>query len=112
VLNEAGLNRTRTPYQVQLACACGFRRPVVESHTACLLCRGAGQIRYKEPQSAVVQLGMTVMTHNAAALVRIRHKRLSKREQNYFAYFDPYFPYPLLISFAFRYSERAKPALW
>ena len=81
VLNAAGLNRMRTPYQVQLACACGYSRPVVESHIACLLCRGAGQIRYKGPQGAVVQLGMTVMTHNAAALVRIRSKRLSKRAQ-------------------------------
>ena len=81
VLNEAGFNRMRTPSQVQLACACGYSRPVVERHLACLLCRGAGQIRDKGPQGAVVPLGMTVMTHNAAALVRIRHKRLSKRAQ-------------------------------
>lgn len=42
VLNEAGLNRQRTPHQVQLACACGYSRPVVESHIACLLSRSAG----------------------------------------------------------------------
>jgi hypothetical protein len=83
VLNEAGLNRKRTPHQVQLACACGYSRPVVESHIACLLSRGAGQIRYKGPQGAVVQLGMTVMAHNGAALVRIRQQRLSKRAQKF-----------------------------
>ena len=83
ILNEAGLNRKRTPHQVQLACACGYSRPVVESHIASVLARGAGQIRYKGPQGAVVQLGMTVMAHNAAALVRIRQQRLSKRAQKF-----------------------------
>jgi hypothetical protein len=83
LLNEAGLNRKRTPYQVQLACACGYSRPVVESHIASVLARGAGHIRYKGPQGAVVQLGMTVMAHNAAALVRIRQQRLSKRAQKF-----------------------------
>jgi hypothetical protein len=83
VLNAAGLNRRRTPHQVQLACACGYSRPVVESHIACLLARGAGQIRYKGPHGAVVQLGMTVMAHNGAVLVRIRQLRLSKRAQKF-----------------------------
>lgn len=83
VLNQAGLNRQRTPHQVQLACACGYSRPVIESHIACLLSRGAGQIRYKGPQGAVVQLGMTVMAYNGAALVRIRQQRLSKRAQKF-----------------------------
>ena len=82
-LNGAGLNRKRTPYQVQLACACGYSRPVVESHIASLLCRGAGQIRYKGPQGAVVQLGMTAMAYNGTALVRIRQQRLSKRAQKF-----------------------------
>jgi hypothetical protein len=81
VLNKAGVNRQRTPRQVQLACACGYSRPVVESHIACLLTRGAGQIRYKGPQGAIVQLGMTGMAHNGAALVRIRQLRLSRRAQ-------------------------------
>jgi hypothetical protein len=63
--HAAGLHRKRTPHQVQLACACGFSRPVGESHIACLLSRGAGQMRYKGPQGAVVQLGMTVMAHKA-----------------------------------------------
>jgi hypothetical protein len=83
LLNEAGLNRKRTPHQVHLACACGYSRPVVESHIACLLARGAGEIRYKGPHGAVVQLGMTVMAHNAAALGRIRQQRLSKRAQKF-----------------------------
>jgi hypothetical protein len=83
VLNASGLNRRRTPHQVQLACACGYSRPVVESHIACLLTRGAGQIRYKGPQGAVVQLGMTVMAHNGAVLVRIRQQLLSKRAQKF-----------------------------
>lgn len=83
VLNEAGLNRQRTPHQVQLACACGYSRPVVESHIASLLTRGAGEIRYKGPRGAAVQLGMTVMAHNGAALMRIRQQRLSKRAQRF-----------------------------
>ena len=83
MLNEVGLNRQRTPHQVQLACACGYSRPVVESHIACLFSRGAGQMRYKGPQGAVVQLGMTVMAHNGAALVHIRQQRLSKRAQKF-----------------------------
>jgi hypothetical protein len=83
LLNEAGLHRKRTPYQVQRACACGYRRPGVASHIATLLTRGAGQMRDQGPLGAVVQLGMTVMAHNAAALVRIRQQRLSKRAQKF-----------------------------
>ena len=83
ILNAAGLNRRRTPHQVQLACACGDSRPVVESHIASVLARGAGQMRYKGLQGAVVQLGMTVTAHNGAVLVRIRQQRLSKRAQKF-----------------------------
>ena len=83
ILTEAGLRRQRTPHQVQLACACGYSRPVVESHIASLLSRGAGQVRYKGLQGAVVQQGMTVMAHNGATLVRIRQQRLSKRAQKF-----------------------------
>jgi hypothetical protein len=82
-LNTAGLNRIRTPYQVQLACACGYSRPVVESHIATLLARGAAQVRYKGPHGAALQLGMTVMAHNGSAMVRIRQQRLSKRAQKF-----------------------------
>jgi Transposase DDE domain len=83
ILNEAGLNRKRTPYQVHLACACGYSRPVVESHIASLLSRGAGHVRYKGLEGAVVQQGMTVMAHNGAVLARIRHQHLSKRAQKF-----------------------------
>jgi hypothetical protein len=81
ILNEAGLNRQRTPHQVLLACACGYSRPVVESHIASLLCRGAGQVRYKGHLGAVLQQGMTVMAHNGATLDRIRQHHVSKRAQ-------------------------------
>ena len=83
ILTEAGLQRQRTPYQVPLACACGYSRPVVESHIASLLARGAGQVRSKGLQGAVVQQGMTIMAHNGATLVRIRQHRLSKRAQKF-----------------------------
>ena len=83
ILNEAGLHRMRTPHHVPVACASGERRPVVESPIASLLSRGAGQGRYKGLAGAVVHQGMTVMAHNGAVLVRIRHKRLSKRAQTF-----------------------------
>jgi hypothetical protein len=82
-LTAAGLHRKRTPHQVHLAFACGYSRPVVESHIASLLARGAGHIRYKGLQGAVVQMGMTVMAHNGAAMVRLRQLRLSKRAQKF-----------------------------
>jgi hypothetical protein len=83
LLNAAGLNRIRTPYQVQLACATGYSRPVVESHIASLLARGAGQVRYKGLEGAIRQQGMTVLAHNGAVLVRIRRQQLSQRAQKF-----------------------------
>ena len=83
ILDTAGLHRQRTPHQVQLACACGYSRPVVESHIASLLARGAGQVRYKGHPGAVRQLGLTAMAHNGAVVVRIRQQRLSKRAQKF-----------------------------
>ena len=77
-LHHAGLTQ-RTPHQGHLAYACGSSRPVVESHIASGRARGAGQVRYKGPQGAARQLGMTVMASHGAALVRIRQQRLSKR---------------------------------
>jgi hypothetical protein len=38
-------------------------------------------VRYQGLQGAVVQQGMTVMSHNGATLVRIRQQHLSKRAQ-------------------------------
>lgn len=83
MLNRAGLNRKRTPHQVHLACASGHSRPVVESHIASLLARGAGQVRYKGLEGAVVQQGMTVMAHNGAVMGRIRQQKMSKRAQKF-----------------------------
>jgi hypothetical protein len=40
-------------------------------------------VRYKGLEGAAVQLGMAVMAHNGAALVRIRQQRLSKRAQKF-----------------------------
>ena len=77
------LNRKRTPHQVHLACASGYSRPVVESHIATLLSRGAGTVRYKGLEGAVVQQGMTVMSYNGAVLVRIRQQKMTKRAQKF-----------------------------
>jgi len=83
MLNEAGLTHKRTPHQVQLACACGYSRPVVESIIASLLGRGAARLTYKGHRGALVQMGMAVMAHNAATLRRIHQDRLSKRAQKF-----------------------------
>ena len=81
ILTESGLRDQRTAYQVELASACGYSRPVIESHIATLLSRGAGQLRYRGPHGAAVQLGMTVIAHNGAALVRVSQRQLSERAQ-------------------------------
>ena len=83
ILNASGLNRIRTPHQVHLACASGYSRPVIESHIATLMARGAGELRYQGLDGAVVQMGMIVMAHNGATLVRIRQQRLSKRGRKF-----------------------------
>jgi hypothetical protein len=64
---------------VELAYACGYSRPVVESLMASLRCRGAGRLTYKGHRGAIVHTGMAVMAHHAAILVRIHEYRLSKR---------------------------------
>jgi hypothetical protein len=81
LLTAAGLHRRRTPHQAQIAYACGYSRPIVESLIASLLCRGAARLTYKGQRGAIVQMGMIVMAHNAATVVRIQHNRLSKRAQ-------------------------------
>jgi hypothetical protein len=83
MLHAASLHGKRTPYQVHLACASGYSRPVVESIIASLLGRGAARITYKGQRGAIVQMGMTVMAHNAATVVRIHHNRLSTRAQKF-----------------------------
>ena len=83
IVNEAGLPSTPTPAQVHLACVCGYSRPVVESIIASLLCRGVGRLTYKGHRGAIIQMGMAVMAHNAATLVRIHEYRLSKRARTF-----------------------------
>lgn len=83
MLTTAGLRRKRTARQVQLACAAGYSRPVVESIIASLLSRGAAQLRYKGWHGACVQLTMAVMAHNAATVRRIRLGRLTTRAQKF-----------------------------
>jgi hypothetical protein len=79
IQEKADLERIRTPAQVHLASACGYSRPVVERIMASLLRRGAGHLAYKGHRGAIIQMGMAVMAHNAATLVRIHEYRLSKR---------------------------------
>jgi hypothetical protein len=83
ILHDARLPSTPTPAQVHLACACGDRRPVVESLMASLLCRGAGRLTDQGHRGALVHTGMAVMAHNAAPLVRIHESRLSKRARTF-----------------------------
>jgi len=83
LLTAANLHRPRTPRQVQLACAAGYSRPVVESILASLLSRGAGQLRYKGWHGAWVQFTMAVMAHNAATVRRIRYGQLTPRAQKF-----------------------------
>jgi len=83
ILDEADVHHIRTPSQVHLACACGYSRPVVESIIASLLPRGAARLTYKGHRGAIVQMGMAVMAHNAATLVRIHEYRLSKRARTF-----------------------------
>jgi len=83
LLGEGGLPGVRTSCQVHLAYACGYSRPVVESIIASLLGRGAARIPYKGHRGAIVHMGMTVMAHNAATLVRIHEYRLSKRARTF-----------------------------
>jgi len=47
-----------------------YSRPVVESHIATLMSRRCGPLHYKGSEGAVVQMGMIVMAHNGAVLVR------------------------------------------
>ena len=83
MLTEASLHGKRTPHQVQLACASGYSRPLVESLIASLLGRGAARIIYKGHRGAIVQMGMAVMAHNAATVRRLHQNRLSIRAQKF-----------------------------
>jgi hypothetical protein len=83
MLTAAGLTQKRTPHQVQLACAAGSSRPVVESIIASLLGRGAARLTYKGQRGAIVQVGMAVLAHNAATVQRIHQDRLSNRARKF-----------------------------
>jgi hypothetical protein len=83
LLTTAGLSHKRTPRQVQLACAAGSSRPVVESIIASLLSRGATRLRYKGWHGAQVQVHMAVLAHNAATVRRIQLGRLTTRAQKF-----------------------------
>jgi hypothetical protein len=83
LLTTAGWSRKRTPRQVQLACAAGYSRPVVESIIASLLSRGATQVRYRGWHGAQVQVHMAVLAHNAATVRRIHLGRLTTRAQKF-----------------------------
>ncbi len=83
LLTAAGLSRKRTPRQVQLACAAGYSRPVVESIIASLLSRGAAQLRYKGWHGACGQVTMAILAHTAATVRRIRLGRLTTRAQKF-----------------------------
>jgi len=83
LLHKAVSRGQRTPDHVPWACTAGSSRPVVESHIASLRSRGAGQVRDKGLQGAVVHQGMTVMAHTGATLMRIRQQHLSKRAQKF-----------------------------
>ncbi|HEX9870333.1 MAG TPA: hypothetical protein VGC99_17405 [Candidatus Tectomicrobia bacterium] len=83
LLGEGGLPGVRTSCQVHLASACGYSRPVVERLMASLLGRGAARIAYQGHHGAIVHMGMTVMAHNAATLVRIHEYRLSTRARTF-----------------------------
>jgi hypothetical protein len=83
LLSEESIPRARTSCQVHLAYACGYSRPMVESIIASLLGRGTARVTYKGHRGAIVQMGMAVMAHNAATLIRIHEYRLSKRARKF-----------------------------
>jgi len=74
-------------HQVQVAYACGYSRPFVESLVEQLACRGGTQLKYKGHRGALLQLTMAMMACNGATLVRIQQGRLSKRAHRFRRWF-------------------------
>lgn len=74
-------------HHVQVAYACGYSRPFVESLVEQLACRGGTQLKYKGPHGALLQLTMAMMACNGATLVRIQQGRLSKRAHRFRRWF-------------------------
>ena len=79
ILNEAGLSRKRTPHQVHLACASGYSRLVVKSYIAVLLSCGAGSVRYKGIEGAVVQQEMIDQFFSIFSSCKIQYLTADRR---------------------------------
>ena len=82
-------------HQVQVATACGYSRPFVESLIEQLACRGGTQLKYKGHRGAVIQVSTAILAHNAATLMRIQQNRLTQRAQRYRRWFRLRPPKPL-----------------
>lgn len=74
-------------HHVQVAYACGYSRPFVESLVEQLACRGGSQLKYKGHRGAWVQMIMAMMACNGATLVRIRQDRLTQRAHRFRRWF-------------------------
>jgi len=68
-------------HQVQVATACGYSRPFVESLITQLACRGGTHLKYKGHRGAVIQVSTAILAHNAATLTRIQQNQLTQRAQ-------------------------------
>jgi len=81
--------------QVEIAYACGYRRPLVESLIESLACRGATQIKYKGHRGAILQTTMAILAGNGATIMRIQGNRLSKKARKFRRFFGLTPPNPL-----------------
>ena len=82
-------------HQVQVATACGYSRPFVESLIEQLAGRGGTHLKYKGHRGAVIQVSTAILAHNAATLTRILKNRLTKRAQRCRRWFRLRPPKPL-----------------
>lgn len=82
-LENKALQGGCTSTQVEIAYACGYSRPFVESIIETLSHRGGTRIKYKGHRGAIIQIGMAVMANNAATLVRIGQNRITERAQKF-----------------------------
>jgi len=82
-------------HQVQVATACGYSRPFVESLIEQLACRGGTRLKYKRHRGAVIQVSTAILAHNAATLTRILQNRLTQRAQRCRRWFRLKPPKPL-----------------
>lgn len=78
---------TPSAHQVQVATACGYSRPFVESLIQQLACRGGTQLKYKGHRGAFIQTMTAILAHNAATLERITQNRLTQRAQRFRRFF-------------------------